>query len=155
MAQRAVSVPVTQKVTVLAEEKKALLPVVEEKKVVDEKKVASNKISNWMLALGIGLVVAVVATTTVYVVKSRRRRQLKDMNYLGIEEEETVESYSEKLNRYWAFTVTTFTAVRGLVSNVLVSDKKASPMVSSKNATVYGARTQDSEVETIITEQEL
>lgn len=157
MAQRVVSVPVVQKAAAPAEEKKVLPPAaVEEKKALSvDQKEKKFAISNWWLALGIGLVVASVVTTAVYVVKRRRRHQLRDMQCLGIEDEETVESYSEKLGRYWALTVTTFSTVRGLVSSVLVPKKKVSAMVSSKNATVYGSRSEDREVETILAEQEL
>lgn len=95
----------------------------------------STRVSNWMIALGVGVAVAAVTTATVYYVKQRRRKELTSARYLGEEDqEESVESYSEKAQKYWNFTVKTFSSVRSVVSDFLMKKPNVSPMVSSEQA---------------------
>jgi len=100
------------------------------------KKVAESQmpVSNWLIAIGVGVAVTATVVTAVYVVKSQRAKELKRLKYgqNNDDEEETVQTYSNRFSRYWGLTVKTFTAVKGVVADFFTSKKQVSLFVDAK-----------------------
>lgn len=93
----------------------------------------SAKTSDLLIAFGVGLTVAAAAATTVYFVKTQRKKELKALKY---GDEGLVKTYTERLYGYWGLTVKTFTAVTTVISDYLKpsSEKEMSPFVDSNAA---------------------
>jgi len=104
------------------------------KKVSESQKEAESQIpvSNWLIAIGVGVTVTAAVVTTVYVVKSQRAKELKRLKYgQNNDDEESVQIYSNRFSRYWNLTVKTFTAVKSVVSDFFTSKKQVSPFVDA------------------------
>jgi len=101
----------------------------------EEKKRNETQISNWVIAGLAGGAVAVALAGTVYYVKSKRNAELKASRY-GNSKYATVESYRQKLSRYWTFTIDVFTSVQGVVGNFLAPTKakEMTPFVTNDGA---------------------
>ena len=81
----------------------------------------SVRTSNWMLAIGVGAVVAIGTAAIVYKVRSDRRK-LAYQTYSPHDDfrDYTVENYQSTFNKYWGLTKQTFSAVRGVVAGFFV-----------------------------------
>jgi cytochrome c-type biogenesis protein CcmH/NrfG len=85
-----------------------------------------TKLSNWMIALGVGITTAVAVTAVVYYTKREKAKKQR-----GYRTKNTVSSYSSTLNKYWGIATTTFATVRIAVSNLLNKEVQHKPMVAS------------------------
>lgn len=109
----------------------------------------SNKIPNWMIALGVGVAVAGVTAGTVYYVKTQRRKELKNLKYM----EPTSQSYTEKFRQYWDFTMKTVGIVKNAVSEFMTPTH--SVMVDSTKAASGHTFMMDTDDDIILEEAEL
>jgi hypothetical protein len=114
--------------------------------------VAENKtrVSNWMIAIGVGAVVAVGTAVVVYHV--RRNRQIeKDGNEMySPYANSTVKDYENVFSRYWGLTKTTFASVRSSITGFFKSEEYE-PFHSSTSVSPFGLdQSTDQEEDAII-----
>ncbi len=85
-----------------------------------------NKVSNWLLVIGVASVVALGTAATVYYYR-RRKQKLAYMQ----EDSWTIDTYKSTFNKYWNLTKKTFTAVSLSVNDFFAKNKENSPIVDA------------------------
>jgi len=94
-------------------------------KKAEEKADQKTRVSNWMIALGIGVGAGLVTAAAVYYVK--KQRSTKPSRY---QQEPTIEGYQSRFRKYWNLTVSVCNTVRNTVSAFLSKDKPMAPLVA-------------------------
>jgi hypothetical protein len=107
------------------------------------KKEAAPQISNWLIAIGVGVTITAATVTAIYVVKTQRAKELNRLRY-GYPQEENVNTYSNRISKYWNFTVKTFTAVKTIVVDFLKPKEINTPCGTQDTANPMTAYSDDS-----------
>tara|TARA_R110002072_G_scaffold45565_5_gene126899 strand:+ start:94861 stop:95283 length:423 start_codon:yes stop_codon:yes gene_type:complete len=114
--------------------------------------VAENKtkVSNWMIALGVGAVVAVGTAFVVYQVKRNRQKEKEAIAMYSPYSNPTVEDYENVFSRYWGLGQKTFSSVRSVITGFFKSEEKLSPFHDSETVSPFGLSSVDTEDEVIL-----
>lgn len=120
--------------------------VVDPEKKIDDKN--ETRVTNWALAIGLGVGVAILSTATVYYVKSRQSAQRKATRY---EQVPTIEHYESRFQKYWSLTTRIFGTVRTTVAEFFATETKGQALVPSSQLKTSPF---DSEKETVLSEGE-